>query len=151
VESGTQLPALVEVGGWRKVDLGRQTGWIKNSYVDFTQGAETDLPQSGVAWSNFESPRIQVTPKRRITDAETVDLTGTISDNQSVRDYYVFVYHREDASKVNSRKLLYRRVGEASTELDAPIRLFEGMNRISLVARDDEEMSMQETVYVYRK
>jgi len=151
VESGTQLPALVEVGGWRKVDLGRQTGWIKNSYVDFTQGAETDLPQSGVAWSNFESPRIQVTPKQRITDAETVDLTGTISDNQSVRDYYVFVYHREDASKVNSRKLLYRRVGEASTELDAPIRLFEGMNRISLVARDDEEMSMQETVYVYRK
>jgi len=150
-EASASFPVVGGVDGWKKVDLGRQTGWIQDSYVEFVEGEQTDPSTGSLTWSNFESPHIRVKPEERITDAATVDLTGTISDNHSVRDYYVFVYHRKDASKVQSRKLLYRRVGEASTPIDSEIRLFEGMNRISLVARDGEEMSMQETVYVYRK
>jgi hypothetical protein len=78
-------------------------------------------------------------------------LSGTISDNTSVKDYYMFVYHREDASNVDSRKVLYNRVGDKSTDVDADIPLFEGMNRISIVARDDDRMQIRENVFVYRK
>jgi hypothetical protein len=78
-------------------------------------------------------------------------VSGKIADNTTVKDYYIFVYHREDASKVESRKVLYRRVGQQEASLDSEVPLFEGMNRIAVVARDDEQMSKQDDIYVYRK
>lgn len=150
--SSAAFPVVAETDGWRKLDLGRQTGWIQDQYVEVdSDAAGGEASSEGLNWARYESPNIALTPEERLTGSAKVDLEGSISDNTAVRDYYVYVYHREDVSKVQSRKVTYDRVGQESADVETSVPLFDGMNRISIVARDDEAMSMQKSIYVYRK
>ncbi len=149
-DASATFPVVARRGEWLKVDLGRQTGWLQDSAAEFAEGESADVSESALEWTSFQAPTVALEPAERVTDAEQVGLSGEITDNTGVKDYYIFVYHREDASNVDSRKVLYDRVGEPTADVDAEIPLFEGMNRISIVARDDERMSIRENVFVYR-
>jgi hypothetical protein len=80
-----------------------------------------------------------------------VTLKGTISDNAAVKDYYVFVYHREDASNVMSNKLDYTGVGGPTAQIEQSVPLYQGMNRVAVVARDSDDMQITENVFIYRR
>jgi len=146
-----EFPVLGRAGDWLKVNLGRQTGWLQQSYADYAEDGNASPAGSKLTWTNLRAPTLDLEPGERITDGKTVELAGEITDNTTVKDYYIYVYHRKDASNVESRKVDYERGGGERVEVGKQIPLFDGMNRISVVARDDEEMQMQQTVFVYRK
>lgn len=152
VEAGRTLPVTGRTKEWLKLDLDRQTGWIQRTYTNYDASGRVESGESpGISWRYFQAPDIELRPASRMTSKEAVELEGTVRDNGSVKDYYIFVYHREDTAKIESNKVLYTEVGKASTELSTTIPLFEGMNRIAVVARDDDDMSMTESTYVYRR
>jgi carboxyl-terminal processing protease len=150
-EASATFPVSARLEDWLKIGLGRQSGWVQTDAVDYDKGGSAQPAEGKLAWTSFQAPVVSLEPAKRITDSKQVGLTGTISDNTSVKDYYIFVYHREDASNIDSRKVLYDRVDGESTDVDADIPLFDGMNRISIVARDDGRMQIRENVFVYRK
>ncbi|MFB6352417.1 MAG: MXAN_5808 family serine peptidase [Bradymonadaceae bacterium] len=150
-EKSAEFPVVAKMDKWLKVNLGRQVGWLQQSYADYAEDASASPATSKLTWTSFRAPTLALEPGQRITDAKKVELSGEITDNTAVKDYYIYVYHREDASNVESRKIDYERGGQATVDVAKQIPLFDGMNRISIVARDDEEMSMQENVFVYRK
>ncbi|MFB6263517.1 MAG: hypothetical protein ABEL76_07820, partial [Bradymonadaceae bacterium] len=151
LQAGSRLPVVGRTDGWFEVDLGRQHGWVRADVVEYEAGGSTE-PPSSIQWMAYESPAFDIQPETRTTSSSTVELSGSVSDNTSIKDYYTYVYHRENSSsEVQSRKVDYRSVGQPTAELTQKIPLFEGMNRISVVARDEQMMTSQETIYVYRK
>lgn len=144
------LPVTGKAGDWLRVDVGGRSGWVKSSLVDFTKGAPADL--AGLSRDvMFRPPAIQLTPTSFMTSSGDVGLEGAATDDSGVKDYYIFVYNREN-SKLNAKKLQYVRTsGSDEIEIATRVPLFKGMNRIAVVARDDEGMSTTESTYVYRK
>jgi hypothetical protein len=106
---------------------------------------------SGVDKRWFQAPRIDLEPSSLMTSKKSVKLEGQLMDDATIKDYYIFVYNREDATKTNSRKLDYTRVGSSESSLSTRVPLFEGMNRVTVVSRDEEGMETRETAFVYRK
>jgi carboxyl-terminal processing protease len=150
VEQGATLPVLGRLGDWLKVDLKRRKGWIKAAAVDHDPAGKATL--SGVSRRHhFQSPQVELNPATMMTSEESVSLKGLVSDDSKVKDYYIFVFNRVDATNVNTRKLNYMRVDDDHAKLDSNVALFEGMNRISVVARDDDGMRTTQDAYVYRK
>ncbi len=149
-QTGESFAVQGQTDEWLKVDLERQTAWVQKTHVEYDDEQNVSSP-GAKTWSYFQAPGIELRPKRRLTSKDNIQLEGTISDNSSIQDYYIFVYHREDASEVESNKVAYTEVEDASTEFSADIPLFEGMNRISVIARDDDDMRMTEQTYIYRR
>jgi carboxyl-terminal processing protease len=144
------LPVTGKVGDWLRVDVGERSGWVKSDLVDFTPGDRGAL--SGLARDvMFRPPAIKLEPSSFMTSSGNVKLEGAATDDSGVKDYYIFVYNRDD-SKLNAKKLEYVRTGGSETiDITTDVPLFKGMNRIAVVARDDEGMSTTESTYVYRK
>ncbi|MGM0555442.1 MAG: MXAN_5808 family serine peptidase [Myxococcota bacterium] len=144
-----KLPVVGELQDWLELDLGDRNGWIQKSMVDLDTNAGDKL--SGVDMRWFQAPRIDLNPAERMTSKKTVKLEGKLMDDATIKDYYIFVYNREDGMKTNSRKLDYTRVGSKTSTLSTKVPLFEGMNRVTVVSRDEEGMETRQTAFVYRK
>lgn len=142
------LPVMGRVGDWLKVDLGGRTGWVQQNLVNFTQAK---APLTGLTRDvMFQPPTISLETGDLITTNGKVSLRGAAKDDAGVKDYYIFVYHREN-SKLNARKLQYVRGDGDSVDIAMNVPLFKGMNRIAVIARDNEGMMTTESTYVYRK
>lgn len=147
--SDTALPVRARTDDWVQVDLDGRLAWIQNKQVQLAKGAAQAV--KGLKKSvMYQPPSIDVEPARRITSSKNINLSGAASDDSSVKDYYIFVYNR-DKTKVNTRKFKYVKTSGEKIKIDASVPLFKGMNRIAIVARDDDGMSTTENTYVYRK
>ncbi len=148
VSKGGTLPVTGRAGDWLRVDLGLRTGWVKESQVAF------DGSDSSVAGLTrdvmFQPPSVQIRPADFITSNGNVAVKGAAQDDSGLKDYYIFVYNRENA-KLNAKKLEYVRAKGDSIDIATNVPLFKGMNRIAIVARDQEGMTTTESTYVYRK
>ena len=142
------LPVTGKVGDWLRVDLGGRNGWVQTKLVKF------DANPAGLAGLTrnvmFQPPSVSVRADSLITSNGKISLTGAASDDSGVKDYYIFVYNRDNA-KLNAKKLKYVRAHGDSIEIATNVPLFKGMNRIAIVARDEEGMTTTESTYVYRK
>ncbi|MFP4600441.1 MAG: MXAN_5808 family serine peptidase [Persicimonas sp.] len=148
-QSGAKLPVLGQMGDWLKVDLDRRKAWIKKSDVDHDSTSSGEL--SGVERRNhFQSPQVELDPDTMMTSENSVPLNAIVTDDSSIKDYYIFVFNRVDRTNVNTRKLDYTKVGDDRAEIASNIPLFEGMNRISIVVRDEDGMQTTQDAYVYR-
>jgi hypothetical protein len=86
------------------------------------------------------------------TDASTVHLSGVIEDDSVVSDYYVWVSGQNGDENRNERaKVAYERGSGHSLAVDQDIPLYPGINRISVIARDDTNMTSSQIIYVYRR
>ncbi len=151
VGKSATLPVIARSGDdWFKVDLGERRAWIGGQYVSVEEGATGEL--SGVERvKRFQKPRVVLTPAGLFTDERYIGLDGHIKDEWDIQDYYIIVHHREGPMDVETRKLAYQNVGANQAELSTDVPLFQGMNRISLVTRNDAGISTTETIYVYRE
>lgn len=143
------LPITGKAGDWLRVDLGGRTGWLQSSQVKTGtgSGALAGLQRDVM----FQPPSVRIAAASLMTSAGKVALKGSATDDSGVKDYYIFVYNREN-SKLNAKKLEYVRAkGGDDIEIATNVPLFKGMNRIAIVARDDDGMSTTESTYVYRK
>ena len=86
-----------------------------------------------------------------LTAQSSVQLNGFIEDEWNIQDYYIMVHRTDGPRQVRSRKVNYEAVGSQRAEISTDVPLFEGMNRISVVTRNDAGISTTETIYVYRE
>ncbi len=143
------LPITGKAGDWLRVDLGGRSGWVPASSVTVatTVQGPTGLERSVM----FQPPSVRIAAASLMTSAGKVAVKGSATDDSSVKDYYIFVYNRAN-SKLNAKKLEYvRSPGGSEMPIATNVPLFKGMNRIAIVARDDDGMTTTESTYVYRK
>ena len=143
------LPVTGKAGDWLRIDLGGRSAWVQSNLVTF-DATETAL--SGLTRRTmFQPPSVSITADASITTSGRISLKGAASDDSGVKDYYIFVYNRDD-SKLNAKKLEYVRANNGeSIDIATNVPLFKGMNRIAIIARDDEGMTTTQSTYVYRK
>lgn len=135
--------------GFYHVSWGDDEGWVAESSVTIGAGAALDspLPTPRVA---FEPPTITLTTTALETNEATWEVRGTIADDGTVRDYYVVVQNLVEPRRMRSLKRAYGYVGAASVEFSETVELREGMNRITVVARDDEKAVSTQEIFVFR-
>jgi carboxyl-terminal processing protease len=148
-EKGATLPVVGKLEDWIKVDLGHRKAWIQSAMVDYDPGDKSKI--SGVARRiQYQPPQVTLNLASMQTSKKTVPLKATVLDESSIKDYYIFVFNREDTTNIHTHKLDYTKVNGDKAEITASIPLFEGMNRISIVARDESGMQTTQDAYVYR-
>lgn len=149
-DKGAKLPVTAKKGDWIKVDLGKRNAWVKAGQVDYN--AKSSAKLSGISKHIlYQPPQVTIDLETMQTSKKTVPLKAKLQDNAPIKDYYIFVFNRENATKANTRKLNYTRVDGNEANISANIPLFAGMNRISIVARDENGMQSTQDVYVYRE
>lgn len=147
-QKAATLPVTGRAGDWLRIDLGGRSGWVQQSDVKLTAGT-TKI--GGLARDvMFQPPVVKIAAATLMTSEPKVALKGSATDADGVKDYYIFVYHREN-SKLNARKLTYVRVHGDDANIAAEVPLSKGMNRIAVIARDNVGMTTTESTYVYRK
>ncbi|WP_428266317.1 MXAN_5808 family serine peptidase [Haliangium sp.] len=138
-------------GDWYRIELGNsQPGFI----------AADDVRQtSSRARAAATTPNWQVTPPSislqipsYVTRDDNYRLSGTASDDTHVEDVYIFVSNEGD--RVENRKVFYKsnRHGKRESALDfeTEIPLWPGTNRITVVARETDDVRSSHTMFVYR-
>ncbi len=158
-DKGSQLAATLKKGdtfavkaktdAFYEIDMNGQDAWVPVDAVSFSKGK----PASASAVDQllrFASPNVSVKASETLTDKDSVTLTGKFSDNGKVKDYYVFVYNRQDTT-FNTRKVVYNEVGKPTGEMKLDVPLFPGMNRVVVYVRDNDGMTTSENAYVYKK
>ncbi len=145
---GTRFSRLGTVADYTIVDLRGRRAFVPTKFVSDATGEEdlNSLSRSVM----FQPPTVAVAPSTMLTTKGDISIDGNATDDSSVKDYYIFVYNR-DETKVNTRKLEYVKVDGSEIKISTKVPLFPGMNRIAVVARDDDGMSTSESAYVYRK
>jgi carboxyl-terminal processing protease len=141
---------------------GRSSSWVR---VELAPGRPGFLPSDrvasltgGAAASGFEE-RWQVTPPRLVLTGEALEakgdhweLRGSARDDERVKDVIVLVSNA--AAKIDGKKILYasNRGKETQNQLDfsGRIPLWPGSNRITVVARENDEVLSVRTVWIYR-
>ena len=144
------LPVLARAGEWLKVELeDKRSGWLPAAKVDLKLGSREKL--SGLErMTFFQKPELSVKASERVTSKKSITLSGTLKDDSRLKDFYIFVYNREN-TVMNSRKILYQRVEKDQHEFKAEVPLFKGMNRVAVYVRDAEGMTSTDSAYVFKK
>lgn len=151
LEAGASLPVKNRQGDWWQVQLSDRRAWMPARFVEHNPDDGSADPLDLAKTRMFAVPEVSVTPSSRMTEADQVNISGTISDNTQLKDYYIYVYHREGNSNVKSRKIDYESVDGRNAEIAQEIPLYNGMNRIAVVARDEDSMRGQRDIFVYRR
>lgn len=149
LKKGDTFAVTAKTDAFYEVTLGSQSAWVPSSAVTFDK-SKPKTPSSVDDLLRFASPDVTVTPSETLTDKSSITLNGTFSDNGKVKDYYVFVYNRQDTT-FNTRKVVYNEVGKPSGKMKLEVPLFPGMNRVVVYVRDDDGMTTSENAYVYKK
>jgi hypothetical protein len=124
-------------------------GWIDSGDLKGGGGA-TPSDEVFLPWISRSPPVVLLASRIGGTavDAETVQLSGVVRDDQAVKDLFIFV---------NGTKVFYRSVDGAggttpdgSVEFECAVGLEEGDNTIEVFARDNDDLMGSTTVGVYR-
>ena len=98
----------------------------------------------------MQPPSILLNRDAMWTDASTFRLEGTLIDDALVEDYYIWIYS-DNAERLRPIKVTYRHAQAAEYEMTEDLPLFPGANRIVVIARDDQQMTASELMFVYRR
>ena len=83
----------------------------------------------------------------------TYHLRGKATDQTRVEDVYIFVSNAD--AKVDNKKVFYKsnRGGKNPSELafEAEVPLWPGNNRVTVIARENNEVRSSHTMYLYRR
>lgn len=145
--------ALLEVvggiEGWFHITWGDERGWVDANTVTYSEDVQATAGEV-TELVHFQAPVIQLDQEVLHTAAETYTLTGSISDDRSVRDFYVAVLNFPAPDRLHSTKYAYQYLGVPSATIQEDIPLRPGMNRVTVVARDDHKITSSQVVFVYR-
>jgi carboxyl-terminal processing protease len=144
VESGAvTLPVQAKVGEYSRVDLGGgRPGWMHER--DLRGGSGKGGKLSDVL--AHMPPRLEVDyAKTLVTRSPVLRVSGWAQDDSIVRDVYIFV---------GSHKVFYQsnRSGKTPNKVsfDASVALRPGINYVTVVAREDNEIMSRKTFTVRR-
>ena len=144
LKPGATFRVLGEFGGYLKLALKEgRFGFVEKASVEAT----TDAPEAPAleAFMSHSPPLLEVEPAALATRDGNVRIRGVATDPDQVRDMYVFV---------GSRKVFYQsnRNGSDKTTMafDEELKLKPGVNVVTVVARENEEVATAHTLVVRR-
>ncbi|MEK6608181.1 MAG: MXAN_5808 family serine peptidase, partial [Myxococcota bacterium] len=144
------VPATGRFGAWLRVAPG--------GHVGFVEAAATAPVRKTVSFRLL--PMLQVTPPvlsiqsgPPATAEPTYPLRGSAIDDRRVADLYVLVSNRE--AKIEGKKVFYASNNGAKDarrlDFDARVPLWPGQNHVTVVARENDEVTSQRTVILTRE
>ncbi len=149
LRAGSELPVTGFRDGMLRVEWDDGTGWVLDEEVT-VEIAAIETPPTADPLVRYQAPLISLDRDVVATDESAIALSGSVSDDRVVRDYYVVVQSSLNRPHSSSAKQVYAYVGVPSTTIDARIDLDPGINRVTVFARDDDKISSSEVVFVYR-
>lgn len=145
---GQLLPVVARAGDFWAVPWGKD----RLAFLPVSDGREAHghaAPPSLTEVMQHEPPRIQIAGLDSalggpITDADHFQLDATATDARPLRDGYVFV---------NDKKVLFQTAPAGSKELrfERTLPLKAGNNRITVIAREDDDYQTQRSFNVMRR
>ena len=145
------LARVGQLGDWSRVEwtTGR-FGWLHSSA--YTDADAPDAPAALQAHHVLQPPLVLIEHDQLWSDSDTLRLTGVVRDDVEVVDYYIWVSGQSvDGEERNRQKVSYTRAGADQVQFEQAIPLYPGINRILVVARDDQRMTSSAVTYVYRR
>jgi hypothetical protein len=98
----------------------------------------------------LQAPHIVLSEQIVESNEELFTIRGHVRDDNTVRDFYLVQQTLVGPRQTRSLKRSYSYVNEAATELNEQVSLSPGMNRITIVARDDMRAVSTYELFVYR-
>ena len=148
---GDVLEVHGKAGGFFRVSSGDVSGWVVDEQLAEPNADDANLDLAKLSFAHTGSPpRLKISTSVAVTEEDHVRLGGLAEDDGIIRDYYVFVYSSTN-HRYESRKVTYKRLERARAEIDFEVPLQPGLNRVKVVARDDDKMESYESVYIYRR
>ncbi|HUB06595.1 MAG TPA: MXAN_5808 family serine peptidase [Myxococcales bacterium] len=145
---GQILPVTARAGGFWAVPWGKD----RTVFLPVDDARETRAHPTAVSLTEVmqhEPPRIQIagvdaSQGGPVTDGDHFELDATATDPRPLRDGYVFV---------NDKKVLFQTAAPGSKDLhfDKSLPLKAGNNRITVIAREDDDYESQRTFNVMRR
>ena len=133
-------------GEWYRISTDLGYAWVPAVEVD-AGGDEGTTEPTHVEPAVLEGPPV-IELADHVLDAETsadaFTLNGEVTGEQQVRDVLIYV---------NNKKVYFKSNAAAAAErmrFSARVPLEKGVNRISVIARQDDEASSRRTVFVHR-
>ena len=147
---GASFPITGELGGWIRLDLGEsRPGFVR---ADSVARARSGRPGAVEPTWQVRPPSLELALPSLETRRETFALEGVATDETRVEDVYIFVTNRD--AQVENRKVFYQSNRGTGTprelEFSTDIPLWPGTNRVTVVARENDDVKATRTVYLYR-
>ncbi|OIP30362.1 MAG: hypothetical protein AUK47_25360 [Deltaproteobacteria bacterium CG2_30_63_29] len=148
-DKGQRFKLEGSLGDSVKVSSKAVQGWLSKNEVDIEGDSTQPLDEFDLVYTG-SAPMVTLSLPSMSTDADRIKVSGKASDDGELRDLYVFVYNEGNHVR-ESQKVAYQRLSGQKSDFDVSVPLAEGMNRIKVVTRDDDEMEVSDSVYVYRR
>ena len=149
--SGTKLKVTGKAGQMLRVAIDKKTsGWVSAAAGKYAKGGGGPAEAKVTPVTLRSSPRVDLSNAVLSTNKATIKLNGLATDEASVRDYYIFVFHTKN-NRYRAKKVAYKRGGKAELKIDSEIPLDKGMNRVRVYVRDGDDMVTDHTLFVYRR
>ncbi|MFH1018144.1 MAG: MXAN_5808 family serine peptidase [Pseudomonadota bacterium] len=147
---GSVFPALSRYNDFTRVSLpSKRTGWIASENLRPVGNVSKSGERVAVEWVWLQPPKVTLAVEKLAFEparSQFLRLQGQVSDEKAPKDMFILV---------NGRKVFYTgfssRAGSAKPEtFDTTIPLEAGLNRIAVVARNNEDLAGQATLMVQR-
>jgi carboxyl-terminal processing protease len=143
LKAGSRIGRTGQFKSFSRVTLGEgRVGYVDSDVLGGTNEAQAINFEPALTRS---PPLLEVAPGSLATRSATVKVTGVASDGDQVRDAYVFV---------GARKVFYMSNRKASEQKKLPFsfdaELQPGVNIITVVARENEDVATAQTLVVRR-
>lgn len=153
VADGQRFAALGTADGWLKLEIGK--GQVAFARAD-SCGLDGTTPrkpgQADVVFA-VSPPRIALTAVARQTSGETITISGVATDGEQLRDVYITVFNPSRNLFGSASKVFYQAAVNPSTgrlEFSAEVPLQPGNNIIDVYARENEQVTGVERMWVLR-
>jgi carboxyl-terminal processing protease len=144
--TATLVIADARRGDWFRVPTGEHTyAWVPVAEVDVVHGVNRAPDIEPI--SPKGPPVIQLSDRALATETRDAALTldGEVLGDKTVRDMLIYVNNRKVFFKTNAGGAVAR------MRFSARVPLEEGVNRITLIARENDEAASRRTVIVHRE
>ncbi len=146
------LKSTAYVPNYYKVSLSNtRSGWVLSSKVKNAKAQPTDKPDRFIKYTMRKiPPQIILVGQKRIplsTKEEYLNIRGILNDDNSLKDMFVLV---------NNKKVFYKSLYSKNSPMkkgsfEIKIKLDEGINALTFVARDNEDLTGKKRYYITRK
>jgi carboxyl-terminal processing protease len=151
--SGTRLASLGSADGWHKIDLGNgDVGFARADALD-VGGSAPRKPGKIETLYAVSPPQIRLEAIAGQTSSERMVLRGTATDSEQIRDLYITVYNPSRDLFGSAEKVYYAASQDPTSgklEFEAEVPLEPGNNIIEVYARENEQVTGVERMWVLR-
>ena len=153
-EAGTWLLAHGRCGPFYQVEHEGRLAFVDARSVKEGRGSKPGKG-GGVHWSGHHgAPKIELVKSvldELEADSPELLLEGVVLDDGQVRDVSIYVYTRH-GRQTRPRKIAYVSHGqEGPLRIHQRVKLHEGLNRIVVLARDDDDLTGSASMRIHRR